>query len=75
MVSAIVGANQLVGEARRVLNRLCLLGGFCVITLFSSCGSSSLSEPIGIGPDRDELKQSPCSCFEIPQNYAPWVRA
>ncbi len=41
--------------------------GLMLLTLVPSC-SSMLSEPIGIGPDRDELKQSPCACYEIRQS-------
>jgi len=41
--------------------------------LLSGCGSIFTPEPIAIGRDRDELKQSPCACFEIRQNYADWV--
>lgn len=40
----------------------------------SGCGTSQMQEPIGIGPDRDELKQSPCACFELPQRLPGWVR-
>ncbi len=38
-----------------------------VMSILSGCGTSSPSEPIGIGPDRDNLKRSPCACVEIPQ--------
>lgn len=41
--------------------------------LLSGCGSIFTPEPIAIGRDRDELKQSPCACVEIRQNYAAWV--
>ncbi len=40
----------------------------------AACGSVFTAEPIGIGRDRDALKQSPCACDEILQNYAAWVR-
>jgi hypothetical protein len=47
----------------------------CVVTAFlSSCGSSDMFEPIGIGPERDDLKQSPCACIELPQTYVGWLR-
>ena len=39
----------------------------------SGCGSIFSPEPISIGRDRDELKLSPCACFEIKQNYAAWI--
>jgi len=41
--------------------------------LLSGCGSIFTPEPIAIGRDRDELKQSPCACVELRQNYAAWV--
>ncbi len=41
--------------------------------LLSGCGSIFTPDPISIGRDRDELKQSPCACFEIRQNYTDWV--
>lgn len=41
--------------------------------LLSGCGSIFTPDPISIGRDRDELKQSPCACSEIPQNYASWI--
>jgi uncharacterized protein YceK len=39
----------------------------------SGCGSIFSPDPIGIGRDRDELKQSPCACDEIHQNYDAWI--
>ncbi len=39
----------------------------------SGCGSIFSPDPISIGRDRDELKQSPCACFEIHQDYAAWI--
>lgn len=42
---------------------------------FCSGCSSLVPEPIGIGPDRDELKQSPCACQEIQQDYSTWRTA
>jgi uncharacterized protein YceK len=44
-----------------------------VALLLSGCGSIFSPDPIGIGRDRDELKQSPCACDEIPQNYGAWI--
>ena len=41
--------------------------------LLSGCGSAFTPDPIGIGRDRDELKQSPCACFEIRQDYSGWA--
>lgn len=41
--------------------------------LLSGCGSLFTPEPISIGRDRDELKQSPCACFELRQDYAAWI--
>jgi len=48
---------------------LLLLGGL------GGCGSVFTPEPIGIGKDRDALKQSPCACDEIPQDYTAWAPA
>lgn len=42
--------------------------------VLSGCGSIFTPEPISIGRDRDELKQSPCACLEIRQDYAAWVQ-
>lgn len=39
----------------------------------SGCGSIFTPDPISIGRDRDDLKQSPCACVEIQQNYAVWA--
>ena len=39
----------------------------------SGCGSIFSPDPISIGRDRDELKQSPCACFETHQDYAAWI--
>lgn len=36
-----------------------------VVFLLAGCGSSRAPEPVGIGTDRDELKSSPCGCYEI----------
>ena len=44
-----------------------------VLFSLSGCGSIFSPDPISIGRDRDELKQSPCACFEIRQDYAVWV--
>ena len=41
--------------------------------LLSGCGSIFSPDPISIGRDRDELKQSPCACSEIQQDYAAWI--
>jgi hypothetical protein len=48
-----------------------------LLSLFalSACGSLTAPEPIAIGRDRDALKQSPCACDEIPQNFAAWAVA
>jgi uncharacterized protein YceK len=45
-----------------------VLAGF-----LSGCGSIFTPEPVSIGRDRDELKQSPCACFEIRQDYGDWI--
>ena len=49
----------------------------CLLVLtplvLSGCGSIFSPDPVSIGRDRDELKQSPCACFEIRQNYAGWI--
>lgn len=49
--------------------------GASVVMTVSACGTVNSLEPIGIGPDRDELKRSPCACTELPQNYADWFRS
>jgi len=41
--------------------------------LLSGFGSIFSPEPISIGRDRDELKQSPCACFELRQDYGAWI--
>jgi hypothetical protein len=54
----------------RVRIVLCLLlGGL------GGCGSLTTPDPVGIGSDRDALKQSPCACDEILQDYTAWTRA
>jgi hypothetical protein len=47
--------------------------GVCLIAFLSSCGSSDMFEPIGIGPDRDDLKRSPCACVELHQDFSAWA--
>ena len=44
-----------------------------ITLLLSGCGSIFSPDPIGIGRDRDELKQSPCACDEIRQDYGAWI--
>ncbi|HIJ63542.1 MAG TPA: hypothetical protein HPQ04_12685 [Rhodospirillaceae bacterium] len=39
-----------------------------VLALLAACGSSQAPEPVGVGTGRDELKRSPCGCFEIKQS-------
>jgi len=41
--------------------------------MLSGCGSVFGPDPVAIGRDRDELKQSPCACFEVHQNYDAWI--
>ena len=45
--------------------RLALL--FLVAAVLAGC-SSMAENPVGIGNDLHELKQSPCACLEIPMN-------
>lgn len=40
--------------------------------MLAACGTTEVPEPIGIGTGLDELKQSPCACVEIPQDYSDW---
>ncbi len=40
---------------------LVLLGVF----VLAACGSVYEKEPVGIGPDYSELKQSPCACLKL----------
>lgn len=44
-----------------------------MVGCLSGCGSLFTPDPVAIGRDRDELKQSPCACFEIHQDYDAWV--
>lgn len=57
----------------RTSGRLTLLARWgaasILVTWLASCGNSNQLEPIGIGPDRDELKRSPCACVELQQMY------
>jgi hypothetical protein len=46
-----------------------------LLAALAGCGSIFTPEPTGIGSDRDALKQSPCACGEIPQDYSPWTPA
>jgi hypothetical protein len=46
-----------------------------VAICLTGCGSLFTPDPVGIGGDRDALKQSPCVCDEIPQDFAAWHRA
>ncbi len=62
------------GFWRDAIRHLKAVGVFFVIALLSGCSSSSMLEPVGIGPDRDELKKSPCACVEIPQVYFDYVK-
>lgn len=43
------------------------------VLLLSACGGRSALEPVGIGSGRDDLKRSPCACYELRQNYAGWA--
>jgi hypothetical protein len=50
----------------------------CVVAttlVVSGCGNSNLLEPIGIGSGRDDLKRSPCACYELLQDYGLWKRS
>ena len=48
-----------------------------LILLFglTACGSIFEPAPTGIGRDRDALKQSPCACIEIRQDFSAWSRS
>ncbi len=46
-----------------------------LVICLSGCGSLLTPEPVGIGSDRDALKQSPCVCNEILQDFTAWHRA
>lgn len=48
---------------------------FVATLVVSGCGNSNLLEPIGIGPGRDDLKRSPCACYELLQDYGQWKRS
>jgi hypothetical protein len=52
--------------------------GILLVTLLAglaACGSVFLPEPIGVGSDRDALKQSPCACDEILPDFSGWAQA
>lgn len=46
-----------------------------IMLVLTACGSIFSDEPVGIGRDRDALKQSPCACDEIRQDYRGWSKA
>jgi len=52
-----------------------LFGLAALLAGLAACSSVFLPEPIGIGGDRDALKQSPCACVKIPQDFSGWSRA
>lgn len=45
-----------------------------VALALAACSAVRMPDPVGIGSDRDSLKQSPCACDEIWQNYRSWSR-
>ena len=45
------------------MKKLILL--FIVALILGACGSVFEREPVGIGKDYSELKQSPCACLEL----------
>lgn len=47
--------------------------GICA--LLSACGSIYEKEPVGIGPDLNELKRSPCACMllKLPADLPDWI--
>ncbi|MFN9790532.1 MAG: hypothetical protein ACK53X_05510 [Holosporales bacterium] len=53
--------------------------GLLVLTLFllGGCnfifGSKEVPDPVGIGRAPDALKQSPCACLEVPQQWGPLI--
>jgi hypothetical protein len=36
-------------------------------------GSKEVPEPVGIGRAPDALKQSPCACLEVPQQWGTLI--
>jgi len=53
-------------------HRIILLG--VLIASLAACGSVFAPDPVAIGRDRDALKQSPCACDEIRQDFTGWSR-
>lgn len=49
--------------------------GLSLMAFLSSCSSIYEKEPVGIGPDINELKRSPCACMllETPKNLPDWI--
>ena len=44
-----------------------------VVLQLAACDGTRSLEPIGIGAGRDDLKRSPCACYELRQDYSRWT--
>jgi hypothetical protein len=44
-----------------------------VVLQLAACDGTRSLEPVGIGPGRDDLKRSPCACYELRQDYSRWT--
>lgn len=50
-----------------------LLCSLLLVGCSNPFASEEVPEPVGIGPDRNELKRSPCACIEVEQDYSAWM--
>lgn len=41
--------------------------------LLAGCGGSKTAEPVGIGSDRNDYKQSPCACGPVLYRNGAWL--
>jgi hypothetical protein len=53
-----------------------VFGLMVVALLLGGCeswvGSEEVPPPVGIGGELNQLKRSPCTCLELPQQYNSW---
>ena len=52
-------------ERKENMKNILIFAGIAVTALLVACGSIYEKEPVGIGIDYSELKQSPCACLEV----------
>ncbi len=59
-------------SGRRRARRLFVMAA--LIVALSGCAASDEASPVGIGPNTDQLKRSPCACMAVRQVYPPgWL--